>query len=93
MKVDAVGLMTDGTKWYPIVFKNVPQLGDIKLRKLKSMGHHTQGFENKDDAIEGISLDPLLKEVPRLKGDLFWGKDTAKVILISDDYTVVNPCT
>jgi len=89
MRVDAVGLMTDGTKWYPIIFKNSPLPGGVTTpRRMKSMGHHTTGYPTKEEAQEGIQNDTLLKDVPRLKGDLFWGEDPAKVILVKEDFTL-----
>jgi hypothetical protein len=55
MKVDAVGLMTDGRKWYPIIFKVSPLPGGVTTpMRLKSMGHHTQGFADKESAQESI---------------------------------------
>jgi len=89
MRVDAVGLMTDGTKWYPIIFKDHPEAGGSKIpRRMKSMGHHTTGYATKEEAEQGIQSDNLLKDVPRLKGDLFWGENPDKIILVNDDFTM-----
>jgi len=89
MKVDAVGLMTDGKKWYPIIFKEAPLPGGVTSpKRMKSMGHHTQGYSSREEAEKGIASDKLLTKVPRLKGDLHWGEDPAKVILVTDNYTI-----
>ena len=75
MKVDAVGLMTDGTKWYPIIFKDSPLPGGVSIpRRMKSMGHHTQGFLTKEAAEECILQDKLLKDASILRCDLLWRK-------------------
>lgn len=89
IRIDAVGLTFDGTKWYPVLFKDAPLSGiPITPRRLKCVGQHQQGYTSREDALTAISKDGLLKNVPQINGDIPFSLNTDKIILVKSDLSL-----
>ncbi len=75
-------------RWHPIVFDERPLPGpdspDKPVRH-KSQGHHTEGFETREAALESIN-GPLKEHIPNakcaLEKDFEWdGQDTPAMVV------------
>lgn len=42
---------TKENRWHPIVFKLTPLPGNPEIKRYRSVGHHTKGFSNREEAI------------------------------------------
>ena len=91
IRVDAVGVTFDGTKWFPILFKDAPLAGiPITPRRLKSVGQHQIGYSSKEEALAAISSDGLLKGVPRINDVIPFGTNPEKIILVKNDLSLAS---
>ncbi len=91
MKIDAVGLTTDGKKWFPVIFKNAPTMNIIYTPKqLKCVGRHEEGYFIRSKAEASIAKDNLLKNIPLIKGDVPWNDNSLEIsIFVDKDFCLI----
>jgi len=87
---DAVGiLISEKTgKFHPILFRisPPPSGGPDGTHRLKSIGHHTEGFMTKEEAIADIDTNEKIKDVHRMEEDLLWQKEESPAVVCYVDH-------
>lgn len=48
---------TSNGRWHPVVFVDAPFPGGCDLKRYRSKGHHTDGFDTRDAAVTHASKD------------------------------------
>lgn len=66
-------------RWHPIVFREAPLPGGGGPRRHKSKGHHTMGFDTREEALleaakiaEDVKAEALGPVLTSLEGDFPW---------------------
>ena len=104
MRVLIMMLLNTATKqFHPIFYFESPLAGtDTTLIRFKSKGHRTNGFDSREDALESIKNEIVLrlKEVggysiyQETEGNLIWdGEDIPADIQFRDENWVLNTPT
>ena len=55
-------------RWHPIIFEEYPFHSETSLVRMKSCGHHTKGFDKREDAVNSFS-DEQKKDFVRILMD------------------------